>query len=288
MVFDRVLDGTGNPQRQVQLRCHGLSGAPNLSFERQPAGIADRSRSGHFRIQGLGQVLGQGQLVLVLDAASDRDDPRRLREVHRLLRLTEGRFRLLTDGRRIDGDPRGGNGRGGGAANHAVTLERTGLDGDDEGTVSLGQDIGGQLPLEDEPCERRLPRVVGDADHVGHERHAEPGRKLRHEVTRLVGVRAQHEPRLGLFDQLGQRLDVAVGRIAGQRGIVHGADVDYIGCRQLGGEGIEPCPEEGHRHGEPAGLRLQLLRGSHGFPARPVQLAFTLFGNNEDHRCRNS
>ena len=103
---DQVLDRAGDAEREVQLRRDRLAGAADLPLHRQPAGVADRARRRELGAERLGELLRDGDVLLLLDAAADRDDALGLRQIDRLLRFLERRFRLLTDRRRVDVDAR--------------------------------------------------------------------------------------------------------------------------------------------------------------------------------------
>ena len=68
-VLERAADAAG----QIDLRLHGLAGRADLARFLQPLGIDHRARATHRRAQRLGQFLGDRDIVLLLDAAADRD-----------------------------------------------------------------------------------------------------------------------------------------------------------------------------------------------------------------------
>src|SRR6476646_10596955 len=108
---DQMLDGAGDAEREIELRGDGLAAAADLALHRQPAGVADGTRGGEFRMQRLGELLRDGDLVLLLDAAADRDDALGLGEIDRLARFLKRRLGLLADRRRVDAHGQRANGR---------------------------------------------------------------------------------------------------------------------------------------------------------------------------------
>ena len=179
------------PEGQVQLRRHGLPGAADLPLERQPAGVADRPRGRDLGAERLGELLGERELLLLLDPAADGHDALGLGQVHRLLRLAERRFGLLSDGRGVEGQrQRGDTGAGAGAPRArrrpgnapACTVTR-------HGASPSGVTSAAIFPWKTRRVKAGRPRGVGEPDDVGDQRALEPGGQLRHEVARLVGVR---------------------------------------------------------------------------------------------------
>ena len=150
------------------------------------------------------------------------------------------------------------------------------------------------------PDDQRIPRSLEVAREAGLEVEFEPvdlgpeahpntlrfeveaGGQRRHEVPRLVGVREDHVSRRHLGDDLLDRGDERVRRIHRQRLSAHREHLFHAGLRQLGGHGGDVGPAHGNLDG---GCSVgQLLRRGDGLPARAVELALFLFGNDQNHR----
>ena len=77
----QVLEGAADAARQVDLGLHGLAGRAHLARLLHPLGIDHRPRATHRRAQRFGQFLGDGDVVLLLDAAADGDQHRVLGDI---------------------------------------------------------------------------------------------------------------------------------------------------------------------------------------------------------------
>src|SRR5258706_2745232 len=98
---DQMLNGAGDAEREVQLPRDRLARAADLTLHRQPAGVADRTRRRDLGAERLGQLPGDVDVRLLLDAAAHRDDALGLRQIDRLLRLLKRRLPLLANRRRV-------------------------------------------------------------------------------------------------------------------------------------------------------------------------------------------
>ena len=61
---DQMLNRARDAERDVQLRRHRLTRAANLALHRQPAVVADRPRRRELGAKRLGELLGDGQVLL--------------------------------------------------------------------------------------------------------------------------------------------------------------------------------------------------------------------------------
>src|SRR5271170_4231222 len=84
-----MLDGSAYAERDVEFRCDRLAGAADLAIEREPAVVADGARGSNFSAKRLGERLGDGEVFLLLDAASDGDDDLSLAKIDGLLGFLE-------------------------------------------------------------------------------------------------------------------------------------------------------------------------------------------------------
>ena len=66
-----MLKGAANAQRHVYFRLDGLTGGTDLSRFFQPFGIYDRPRTGDDSSHGLGQLVRNFNIILVLDSTTD-------------------------------------------------------------------------------------------------------------------------------------------------------------------------------------------------------------------------
>ena len=147
------------------------------------------------------------------DAAADRNDALRLREIDGLPRFLKRRLGLLTDRGRIDRRIDRAHRRGGRARRRLVGAKGADLHRDEPRRLAERTDVGRQLALEHRPREHRATAVALDGRAVGDERAIEARGQRRREVAGLVGVR-QHDPRRrDRRHRRGVRLDPAVGRV---------------------------------------------------------------------------
>src|SRR5439155_11507037 len=89
---DQMLDRARDAEREIELRRDGLAGAADLALHRQPSGVADGARRRDLGAERLRELLGDGDVRLLLDPAAHRHDPLGLRQIDRLLRLLERRL----------------------------------------------------------------------------------------------------------------------------------------------------------------------------------------------------
>ena len=97
---DDVLNRAADAQRQIELWRNRLAGRSDLAIHGEPSRIADGTRRRKFAAQCLGQLFGQFDVFLLLDAAADGNDDFRLRQIHRLLGFFEDFLRLVANQRR--------------------------------------------------------------------------------------------------------------------------------------------------------------------------------------------
>ena len=135
------------------------------------------------------------------------------------------------------------------------------------------------------------PLTCLHADDVGDERAIERRRQRRREVARLIGVR-KHDVRAATARSIDllQRLHERVRRVGAERVVFDG---DHAAApprpRARSPDPATPLPE--HRRSGwsgVTGLARQLLRGGDRLPARAIELAVLLFGDDENHRTRAS
>src|SRR5205085_9455479 len=67
---DEVLNRAGDAERDVELRRYSLTGGANLPVNGEPARVADGARGRDVAARGFGPVLGEGDGLLTLDAAT--------------------------------------------------------------------------------------------------------------------------------------------------------------------------------------------------------------------------
>ena len=77
----QVLERSADAAGQVNLGPHGLAGRADLTRLRQPLGIDDRTRAADDRAHRFGQLLRDGDIVLLLDAAADGNQYRLLGDI---------------------------------------------------------------------------------------------------------------------------------------------------------------------------------------------------------------
>jgi len=76
-----VLDRPGDAEREIHRRRHDLPRLSHLSGLGEPAVVDDGPRRRQRRVQRVGEFLDQFEVLLLLDAAPDRDDELRLADV---------------------------------------------------------------------------------------------------------------------------------------------------------------------------------------------------------------
>ena len=79
-----------------------LAGTAYLPFHGQPAVVADGPRGSQLGAQRLGELLDDGQVVLLLNAAAHRDNQGRRCQIHGLPGRPERLFRRAADLRTIE------------------------------------------------------------------------------------------------------------------------------------------------------------------------------------------
>ena len=168
-------------------------------------------------------ALGQRDVLLALDAAADRDDPLRLRQVDRLPRLLERRFGLLSNARPIDVGLDDAHRRG--TTGCLVGAKCTDLEAHQVRCLTLRDDVGCQLALKHRAGERAAAGVFADAGAVGDQRSIEACGQRRREIPGLVRVRQQHQRGRGLLHERVQGLHEAVGGVGLERGMLQQDDL---------------------------------------------------------------
>ena len=77
----QMLERAADAARQIDLGLHGFSGRAHLTRLLHPLGIDYRPRATHRGAQRFGQFLGDGDIVLFLNAAADRNQHRVLGDI---------------------------------------------------------------------------------------------------------------------------------------------------------------------------------------------------------------
>src|SRR5579872_7221031 len=136
-------------------------------------------------------------IFLLFDAASDRNDNLRLRQIHRLLRLLEHFLRVVT------------NDSVGNINIHRLNRSRTSsslgfvaakcsaLERREPWRVAREGNVSRELPLKHLPREYQLAALMPASDAIADHRSPHGSRELRHEIAYLIRMR--HEHQLGLL-----------------------------------------------------------------------------------------
>jgi hypothetical protein len=152
------------------------------------------------------------------------------------------------------------------------------------GRRPLRRHVRRQLALEHRADEGDSPADRFDARDIGGESAVEAGGQRRSEVACLICVRQQHVRGRQSGDHLLEGDRVAVWRVEVEGRMV-GDDDPVDACSgHLGRRGVDLGAEHDHRDSrvqrpDPA----QLFRPRHRFPRRAIELAATLFSNDQDH-----
>jgi hypothetical protein len=147
---------------------------------------------------------------------------------------------------------------------------------------TLRHDVSRELALEHRPHEHAVSSCPFDRGHVGDDGAVEPGRQLRREVARLVGMRQRHNFRIQLTDRVLQRGDVAIGRVGLEGRALDRDHLGDAGDRDLGSRGGCVRARAGQRDRDRLAAG-ELLHRRHRFPGGAIQLAAALFADDEDH-----
>jgi hypothetical protein len=205
-----------------------------------------------------GELFGERDVLLRLDAAADGDDALCLAKVDGLLCFAERRLGFLADRRRVDLHVHVLDRRGA-ALLHGVRAKCADLNGDDCGRTALRFHLRGEFPLKHRPRERRIGAGPVDAGDVGDQRLADARGKQWGEVTRLIRVRQQHERRLRGVDQCTRGSRVRVRRVRLERRVLGDEHFGHRSRRQLLAEAARRCAEHGDADRHAAG---ELLRSA--------------------------
>src|SRR6185503_1292140 len=130
---DEVLDGSGDADGEIELRCDGLSRRTDLAFDGEPAVVADGARCGDLCAEGGGEILNEGEIAFFADAATDGYDHGGGAEVYSLSGAAEGLAGLGADLRGFDGWIEGRD--FGGAGLRFFCTECAGLDRNERGAA---------------------------------------------------------------------------------------------------------------------------------------------------------
>ena len=218
-----MLDGTGDTQRDVQLRRHGLTGLTHLELTRVVPGVHRGTRGTDSGTQRIGELLDDAELLGATDTTTAGHDDAGLGELRTVStdhRLTRGHLGGVL-GRRghLNGNllARTGGRRG---------LDGTRTHGDDRG-VAVGLSLDGERATED--------RVQGLAalthlDDIGQQARAQACGQASGHLLALGGRGDQDAGGAGGLGQAGQQVD-----LGGHQVIV---DDVGLGDVDLGGAGL--------------------------------------------------
>src|SRR5581483_4455423 len=278
---DNMLDRATDAESQVELRRNRLARRPDLAVHRQPAGVADRPRGRDLSAQGFRKLLGQLNVLLLLDAAADRHDDLRLRKIHRLLGFLEGRLRTRTDGAVRDLQVDCLDRRSSGTRLRFVAAERACLKGGKPGRITGEADVRRKLALKHLPLEEQLVAVLTIPGAVTDQCAPECGGELRGEIAHLVGVGHHHQTRLDARDELLQRGDKAVRGVRREVRRLQRVHLGEFLARELLCD-IADIAARYRGFERPAGIGRDGLCGGNRLKRNPVQLAFPLLCDSEN------
>ena len=215
-----VLHGTGDAEREVDLRLDGLAGLTDLAGGGHPAGVDERARDAERRAHLLGQLLELLDVVLLADAAADREQELRLGDVD-VAALGLDELAVL---RARGGGSDAASSRDRRASGALGRLPRRGAQHEDgrllAGELELGPDLRAvHLPLGDEAA------VVSERHHVGGEAEPQAGGERRCEAHRADGEPGQDDRRLLRGDE---RLGGAHVRVGRELGLVDANGHDFV------------------------------------------------------------
>src|SRR5574338_1135971 len=97
-----VLDRPGDPEGNIKLWSYGLPGRADLSINRQPFTVADRTRCCEIGAQYIRQLLCDSDILLRFDAAAYSDDNFGLSEIDRGFGFLKRLFRCHANVAYID------------------------------------------------------------------------------------------------------------------------------------------------------------------------------------------
>src|SRR5262249_15350171 len=129
--------------------------------------------------------------------------------------------------------------------------------------------------------EDEFPAFAAKTDAVANHALAEHSGKFRREIAHLVGVREEHEVRLGGFDDLLERGAKTVGSVGVEYVVLdeeHFSDV--LGGDFHGKRGYTFANDRGANRARSS--RGNLLRRYERLKTGVVPFALALFGNDED------
>ena len=227
-------------------------------------------------------MLGHLDILLLFDAAADRDNDFGLGQVDGLLGFFEHFLRLVAND--AIGNFDAVTVSTGAALAPASALSPRNAPFwkvANHGASPSEADVGGELALEHLAGEEQLAVFVLEADAVADDGASHGGGELGDEVAHLIGVRHQHQLRLLRGEELFERGGEGIGRVGLELRRFDRIDLrDFLG-RDFGGEGRRVCPDDGGFE-SPAGGRGDGLSGGDRLPGDAVQFAFALFDDYED------
>src|SRR5450432_84537 len=155
---DDVLNSPADPERKIQLGRNGLAGGADLAVHGEPAVVADGAGGGEFSAEGGGELLGEVDVFLFLDAAAHGDDDFGLGEVDSLFGFLEPVFRVIAGW--VEGDSKGFYWRGGRACFRFVSAKCSVLERGDPRVFRAETYVGGEFSLEHLASEEQLAGIV--------------------------------------------------------------------------------------------------------------------------------
>ena len=200
-----MLNGAGDSEREIKFGGDGLAGGADLAIHGEPAGIANRARGGEFSAQSFGQLLGDVDVFLFLDAAAHGDNDLGLGQIDGLLGFLEDFLRLVADDAVGDVDCHRFDRSWAGACLDFIAAERAVLESDEPGGLAGKADVGDELALKHLAGEEEFLPFFLIANSIADNRAMQRGGKLGNEIAHLVGVRHQDEGGLFVADELLER-----------------------------------------------------------------------------------
>ena len=214
---DEVLDGAADSYSEIELGGDGLAGTADLALHGEPAVVADGAGGGELGSEGVGELLDDGDVVGVFDAAADADDERSSPEVDGLRAAAEGRAGGGSD---LGGlDLRLEWQDGGLSRLGEIDAEGSCLDRDKAWAVACVPVNAVQAALHELTSESW---TFVDGDYVADKYLSEPCGQTRDIIARLVGVREDDIRRFELSNQLLEGEHVAVCGVVSKSRVLDG------------------------------------------------------------------
>ena len=276
-----MLDRAADAQRQIQLGRDRLPRRSNLTVHRQPAVVADRTRSRQFSAQRIGQLFREVNIFLFLDPAANRNDDLCLRQVHRLLGFLEHFLRFVADDAVGNLDAHGFDRRRRSPSFRLVSTKRPVLESHKPRSIAGEADIGGELALKHLPRKHQLSAFVPEPDAVADHRASHRRSQFGHEVTHLIGMRHQHQLRLFRSQELLQTCGKGVGSVRLQLRRLDRVNLRDSFRRDLAGKRANARAHNGGFQRPSRGCGDGLPRG-YSFPGSAVEFPFALFDDDEN------